>query len=226
MPLWWVNGYIPEVLVAAVHDGNRIAFRLQWSDSTEDVEGVRQQAFPDGAAIQFAAAADPPLFAMGAAGELVNLWHWKALWELDRNQFHDVAQAYPNMVGGPYFGPSKGWDAEPLENSAYVPALLLDNPVARRRSTTVEEANAAGFGSYTAQASDEQNVQGHSTWKEGVWRLVFSRELTSSKGRDVVLHPGDKVSIAFAVWNGSATERNGQKTVSIWNTCTIEQAKH
>jgi len=36
------------------------------------------------------------------------------------------------------------------------------------------------------------------------------------------LAPGSKTSVAFALWNGSAGDRNGQKLVSIWHELDLE----
>jgi mono/diheme cytochrome c family protein len=222
MPLWWIKGYIAEAFVKVAHDGQRVAFRLQWKDATRDVGGVQIKSFSDVAAVQFAAGANPPLFAMGAAGDVVNIWHWKALWDEDRKAFQDVGQAFPNMVSYEYLGGQKGWGAPPLEGGSFLPARELANAVARPRTTSVEEATAAGFGTYTAQAPKDQNVVGASSWKDGVWRVAFVRDLKSTSGDEIALIPGGSVSVAFAVWNGSANERNGQKTVSIWNTLKLE----
>jgi mono/diheme cytochrome c family protein len=221
MPLWWHDGYLDAVRVRAVHDGQRVAFRLEWNDPTHDVGGVQISRFSDGAGIELTDQESPPLFAMGAAKEVVNIWHWKALWDEDRKAFQDVAQAFPNMVGGEYFSPERGWNAGALDNSPFIPALNLNNPVARPRQSSIEEANAVGFGTYTAQAPEEQNVEGASSWKDGAWRVTFARSLKGGSNKDVTF--GDKVSAAFAVWDGSVSDRNGQKSVSIWNTLVLEQ---
>jgi DMSO reductase family type II enzyme heme b subunit len=42
------------------------------------------------------------------------------------------------------------------------------------------------------------------------------------KGR-LEFKPGQKINVAFAVWNGQAKDRNGQKMVSIWNEFTLEK---
>jgi hypothetical protein len=36
------------------------------------------------------------------------------------------------------------------------------------------------------------------------------------------LIPGQRYSIAFAVWDGAASDRNGQKLVSIWHDLEVE----
>lgn len=223
MPLWWREGYVDEVRVRAAHDGRRIAFRLEWNDLTRDVEGTRQTTFPDGAAIELTASADPPLFAMGQAGAAVGIWHWKALWDEDRKSFQDVAHAFPRMASDAYFGGSKGWKSDPLDDKTFLPARGLDNPVARPRQTSIEKGVAAGLGSYTALGARAQNVEGTSVWKGGLWRVSFVRDLTAAGASDIAFRPGQKLSVAFAVWNGSAGDRNGQKTVSIWNTLSLEQ---
>ncbi len=223
MPLWWHEGYINAVRVKAVHDGQRLAFLLAWDDATRDVGGIRQQSFPDGAAAQLTANASPPLFAMGAAGKTVNIWHWKALWDEDQKQFQDVATAFPGMVADSYYGSEKGWQSGPLEDAQFRPADAARNPIASpHRTSTVEDANAAGFGSLASQAAEKQNVEGISRWKDGVWRLQLVRDMEASDAGDVPLRAERAVSVAFAVWDGSAGDRNGQKSVSIWNTLNLE----
>jgi len=223
MPLWWHPGYVGAVQVKAVHDGQRLALLLAWDDATRDVEGVRQQSFPDGAAVQLSASQSPPLFAMGAAGEVVNIWHWKALWEEDRQGFHDVATAFPHMTADEYYGSEKGWKSDPLQDSTYRPAARLHNLMAStERKSVIEDANAAGFGTLTSQADERQNVAGASRWEDGLWRLQLIRNLDSPEGSDVALTSGGRYSVAFAVWEGSAGDRNGQKSVSIWNNLRLE----
>ncbi len=223
MPLWWHEGYINAVRVKAAHDGQRLAFRLEWDDATRDAEGIRQQSFPDGAAVQLTANASPPLFAMGAAGEAVNIWHWKALWDEDQKQFQDVATAFPGMVADSYYGSEKGWQSGPLEDARYRPADAARNLIASpHRTSTVEDANAAGFGSLTSQAAEKQNVEGVSRWEDGVWHLQLVRDMEASDAGDVPLRAERAASVAFAIWDGSAGDRNGQKSVSIWNTLILE----
>ncbi len=223
MPLWWNERPVGAVRVKAAHDGNRLAFRLEWEDATRDVEGIRQESFPDGAAVQLSGSADPPLFAMGAPGELVNIWHWKALWSEDQQEFQDVATAFPNMVAGAYYGSQKGWRSQPLEDTQFLPAQAVHNLIASpQRPSVAEDANAAGLGTFTSQAAGKQSVAGASLWKDGMWRLQLTRTIGAPDREDVRLRPGTQASLAFAVWNGGAGDRNGQKNVSIWNTLRLE----
>jgi len=51
--------------------------------------------------------------------------------------------------------------------------------------------------------------------------VVFVRDLECPQRNDVTLAGGSSVSIAFAVWDGSAGDRNGQKSVTIWHRLDI-----
>ncbi len=71
-------GAIDQVSVAALHDGERLAFRLEWDDPTENSEIDDTTAFPDAAAVALPAVEGTPLVTMGLAGAAVNAWYWRA----------------------------------------------------------------------------------------------------------------------------------------------------
>jgi DMSO reductase family type II enzyme heme b subunit len=71
-------GVVEAVQVAAVHDGERIAFRLEWSDPTEDREITDTTVFPDGCGILLPTVQYAPMAIMGAVGMAVNAWYWRA----------------------------------------------------------------------------------------------------------------------------------------------------
>ena len=71
-------GAISSVRVAAVHNGDVLAFRLEWEDPDEDSELLDNDSFPDGAAVALPAAEGAPLVLMGAVGLPVNAWYWRA----------------------------------------------------------------------------------------------------------------------------------------------------
>ena len=77
----WANrkiGAVDSVRVAAIHDGERIAFRLEWDDPTEDCEITDDTPFPDGCGILFPTVQFAPMAVMGAIGMAVNAWYWRA----------------------------------------------------------------------------------------------------------------------------------------------------
>jgi DMSO reductase family type II enzyme heme b subunit len=71
-------GAVSGVEVAAVHDGSLLAFRLEWSDASENRGLDDSTAFADAAAVLLPAAAGAPAFTMGAPGAPVNAWYWRA----------------------------------------------------------------------------------------------------------------------------------------------------
>ena len=71
-------GAVETMQVAAVHDGERIAFRLEWSDQTENREITDTTGFPDGCGVLLPAVQYAPMAVMGAVGMAVNAWYWRA----------------------------------------------------------------------------------------------------------------------------------------------------
>lgn len=79
-----------------------------------------------------------------------------------------------------------------------------------------QELLAAGPG--TTTPFDRTTVTTNATYRDGRWYVVFSRDLTAEEGNRASITMERDVPIAFAVWNGSNTERAGQKAVSEWQT--------
>ncbi len=71
-------GIVSAVDLAVVHNGSEVALRLEWSDSGENREIGDTGEFPDAAAVAFPLVADAPLTTMGAPGQGVNAWYWRA----------------------------------------------------------------------------------------------------------------------------------------------------
>jgi DMSO reductase family type II enzyme heme b subunit len=89
----WVGkqfGVVSGVEVVAVHDGSQLAFRLEWSDASENRGQDDSAAFADAAAVLLPGAAGAPAFTMGAPGAPVNAWYWRA--DEDGHGRHVVAE--------------------------------------------------------------------------------------------------------------------------------------
>ena len=71
-------GVVEAVQVAAVHNGEQIAFRLEWSDPIENREITDAPDFPDCCGILFPTVPYAPMAVMGAVGMAVNAWYWIA----------------------------------------------------------------------------------------------------------------------------------------------------
>jgi hypothetical protein len=206
---------VNSVEVQAVHDGNRIAFRLRWADPQVD-EGGRLNSFSDAAALQFPAkrAEYPPAIMMGDAENPVHILHWRAQYQRDGQHGKPaMAELYPNKVLDMY--PLEFADHGSLQpftdaqRNVFYPGRAEGNPQSFRK-TGVDEILAAGFGS---SAVVQGNSLGEAVWEKGQWTLVITRQLSIEGGS--VLQPGDGNYVGFAIWEGGAGEVGSRKSVTM-----------
>lgn len=225
MPLWWRSDRPEELTVQAVHNGNEIALLLTWYDDTHDQLALRPQDFRDAAAIEFASVDDPPFFAMGARGEFVNIWMWKSERQADLEPaFQDLDKQYPNMGIDAYPNLRRSELEQPTRNaltlesdSVFVTGWGAGNIVSDpTRKSPVEDLHAQGFGSLSARLPIDQRVQATGGFTTGTYRVLFRRALDGHGDHAINFEAGKKVSAAFAIWNGSAGDRDGKKSVTIW----------
>jgi DMSO reductase family type II enzyme heme b subunit len=200
------GGEIATVRVRALHDTSRLYIMLEWKDATQNETVIGHREFADAAAVQFPSVAgvSVPSFCMGDADGTVNIWHWKAAWQRDIDVgFASVIDRYPNTAvdGYPH-----------AEEAVYAPARQLGNPFAQHnRVSPVENLVAGSFGTLTT--ANVQDVDGAGEWRDGRWRVVFSRSLRGSDGYPT-LAIGDWTNVAFAVWDGEREQRDGIKSLS------------
>lgn len=215
-PLWPEPQPIPAVAVIAVHDGKTAAFHLSWRDPSKNGESVRVQEFQDAVAMQFSLNGSTPFLGMGDKDNPVNLWMWRAAWQQEvEGKRPDMKDEYPSMHTDIYLN----------TNELYLTAVAAGNVIARQHTSSVEDANAHGFGTLTSQPMEQQNVSGRGLWFDGAWNVVITRDLDSKDPNDVKFAPGATVPVAFAVWNGEQRDRNGRKVVSNWLKVTVESAQ-
>jgi cytochrome b558/566 subunit A len=221
-----LDAKVRSVTARALQNDSQIAVLVEWSDESQDDRPVAVQDFRDAVALQFPLVQGQPYFCMGQQGGDVNIWHWKADWQADLNARQDMDSTYPDMYVDEYTfaDPAKGVSAGVGDYSDpnYVTALAAGNLFASPvHLSPVEDLIAGGFGSLTAQAAEAQNVQGFGSWADGKWQVIFTRDLQSPEAEDITFAPGKAYSLAFAVWDGSNEERNGQKSTSQWVTLQL-----
>ena len=85
-----------------------------------------------------------------------------------------------------------------------------------------ENIVAGGIGTVQRKAPDE--LESKSAREGAAWKVVFARPLTNGQAQSgVALKPGQRTSIAVAVWDGSAGERAGIKAFSrTWREIELE----
>jgi len=238
-PLWWTEDRIEGVVIQALHNDTDLALRFSWLDPTVDERGVRHDEFRDAVAVQFALSSDPPFY-MGSAGEHggVNIWMWKA----DRqkniaNGYQDVDAAFPNRAVDMY--PEQDYhlvdmtvtewprDVITKHSPEFVTAWGAGNLVANPQLTTpVECLVARGPGTLAGKPANVQIVEGQAVYERGVWYVQMQRSLDlpheHGERDERVFRSGDYLPVSFAIWNGSAGDRDGKKNISIWQKLVIE----
>jgi mono/diheme cytochrome c family protein len=230
MPLWWRSERPEEVTVRALHDGKTLAVLMVWHDETNDNTALRPQDFRDAAAVQFSPTADPPFFAMGAAGAPVNIWMWKSERQADLDlAYQDVERAYPNIGIDSYPNLMRSAVEQPSRHAltlqsdpTFVTGWGAGNIVSDpQRKSAVEDLTAQGFGTLRARPRIDQKIDARGVYGQGSYEVMFRRELSPTGEGAVALRPGSTVPVAFAVWNGSAGDRDGKKSVTIWQDLKI-----
>lgn len=242
MPLWWREERPETIEVRTVHDEKDLYVRLSWSDGTHNDEQLISQGFRDGAAVEVASGETPPSFAMGAKGSSdIRIWHWKADRQADVAGRRDVHTAHPDMYVttfpvlekdksasesmGVDFGGLRDATKKEAQKSdkTFLTGIGAGNPVSQFSGCPVESLTSHGLGTLDPRPISDQGVDAKGVWDKGNYSVVFRRPLQQSGDHALTLKAGDKIFIAFAVWDGSAGDRNGQKNVTIWQCLQIEK---
>ena len=71
-------GAVRFLKVQSAHNGKDIAFRLEWSDESENRDHGDGSVFPDAAGVLFPLNGKAPLETMGSPKAPVNAWYWRA----------------------------------------------------------------------------------------------------------------------------------------------------
>lgn len=226
-PLWWRSYTPPDLQVQALHDGKSLALRLTWQDSTPNEQAVRPRDFEDMAAAQLFKGTPEPFLGMGTTDKPVDVWLWNPSGQAQPADFADVDTVYPNLAVDmyPFELPGNGprAHAPTRQPRQFMTARAAGNPRADpERGFTGSSLKAKGFGSATMRPRLSQNVSARGAWQDGRWTVVLRRPLQPAGADGVALTPGDKLSIAFAIWDGAAGDRNGQKLVSVWQDLEVK----
>jgi dimethylsulfide dehydrogenase subunit gamma/complex iron-sulfur molybdoenzyme family reductase subunit gamma len=193
----WGKASVPEVTVAAFHNGERIFFRLRWRDATEN-RAIGPDAFTDACAVMLPLVEEPqPNTIMMGFLEGANIWAWKAA--RDARVWGTVREATERPYTDYYY---------PLEEREVFP--IAAQPV----ESAVEDLVARGVGTLTPRA--HQRVRGRGFWKDGMWTVILTRAVAAQQEGEATLPLGKARAVAFAVWDGAKGDRGARKSITGW----------
>jgi DMSO reductase family type II enzyme heme b subunit len=230
-PLWWRTDVNPDLQVQATQDGKTLSIRLTWIDKTPNLESLHSESFKDAVALEIYRGPAEPFLGMGSAESPVDVWFWDA----DRqNELAAIEQSHPNAVADVFpFHEAAVASADlsrPAGRMASQPPIAL--PARSVGNQIVPPANgsggsalhAAGPRTLTFRMPTSQIVQAQGDWTNQRWSVVMTRPMAVASAEDgISLEAGSQASIAFAVWDGSHQDRNGQKSITIWQDLEIEK---
>jgi hypothetical protein len=208
-----------------------MAVRLSWEDTQSDGHAASSDAFEDAVAMQFYRGVAEPFLGMGDPESPVDVWFWDA--DRQGNPLA-VEQLYPNVVVDVYpFSETVPVSAEIDREGARtahqpdisLPARASGNQIVPPGSESGGTSLVGGGpGSSTFRLPTSQLVHAVGEWRDGRWVIVMQRPLAvPSESDGITLAPSDRASVAFAIWDGAADDRDGKKSITIWQDLILEQ---
>ena len=199
---------VKSLKVRGVHNNKQIAFLLEYADPTQDPA--------DAAALEFMVGDKKAHFAHGqpmaqVEGGPVNIWYW-------RNDTPGAADMTAKGFGTLKKEAQQDVQAKGVWKDEKTKIKFKERKVSLRKD---DKGNMVKNPKTGDPVVDEETkvVEQEAT---GVWRVVFTRALTTTDKEDVQIQPGTFPNIAFAVWDGKklesgdVKESGSQKAVSSW----------
>lgn len=194
-----------SVTLRAVNTQEKIYIRVDWRDGSQDDKPISLDAFSDAVALEFPAQASvsTPSICMGQADGAVNIWHWRAILQEEGRPTWRASR--PNL-----YVDDDLWQR--IEPDLAYPAYYVGNPISGAIGGPVTDLTSQAFG--TLAPTETQLTRGAGAWEDGVWSVVFERDLRVSADDEAALGGGVTTDMAVAVWDGARGDRDGQKAVS------------
>ena len=199
---------VKSVKVRGVHNNKQIAFMVEYADPTQDPA--------DAAALEFMVGDKTAHFAHGqprgqVEGGPVNIWYWR----------NDAPAAVDMSAQG--FGTLK----KQAQQDVQAKGVWKDEKtkIKFKERKLIPRKDAKGEPAKDSKTGDplfDEETKVVEQEVSGVWRVVFTRALTTTDKEDVQIQTGTFPNIAFAVWDGKKLESGdlkesgSQKAVSSW----------
>ncbi len=214
-----MEGLAKQIRIRALCDGRSLAFRLDWSDASEDSVRIPSR-FSDACAVQLPAVLSPDLPApqMGEKGRVVQISYWSAAGQAAVDGRPDDLKAfYPNAHVDHYPFDAPGLEKSPDDRERmrlrYAPARAVGNPAAGPAKKAVQDLVAQGPG--TLSPAPVVMSDGRGRRVAAGWSVVLLRPLPEG------FAPGSRTHASFAVWNGSEEDAGSRKLWVPWTPLVL-----
>ena len=199
---------VKSVKVRGIHNNKQIAFMMEYADPSQDPA--------DAAALEFMVGDKKTHFAHGqpmgqVEGGPVNIWYW-------RNDTPGAADMTAHGFGTLKKQAQQDVQAKGVWKDEQTKIKFKERKIVLRKDAKGDAVKDPKTGDPLFDEETkvvEQEVS-------GVWRVVFTRSLTTTDKEDVQIQPGTFPNIAFAVWDGKklesgdVKESGSQKAISSW----------
>src|SRR5713101_1429614 len=205
---------VKSIKVRGVHNTKQIAFLLEYADPTQDPA--------DAAALEFMVGDKKAHFAHGqpmaqVEGGPVNIWYWR----------NDTPGAADMSAKG--FGTLKKKDQQDVQAKGVWKADKMKVKHKERKIVLRKDAKGEPVKNpKTGEPLFDEETKVVEDDVTGVWRVVFTRALTTTDPNDAQFQMGTFPNIAFAVWDGQkldsgdVKESGSQKAISSWWYFNVE----
>jgi DMSO reductase family type II enzyme heme b subunit len=199
---------VKSVKVRGVHNNKQIALMVEYADPTQDPA--------DAAALEFMVGDKKAHFAHGqpmgqVEGGPVNIWYWRndAPADLDMS-----AQGFGTL--------KKQAQQDVQAKGVWTDEKTTIRFKERKQSLRKDPKGDVVKDPKTGNPVVDEETKVVEQEVSGVWRVVFTRALTTTDKEDVQIQTGTFPNVAFAVWDGKKLESGdlkesgSQKAISSW----------
>ncbi len=192
----WQNHAIDLIRIRSVYNDKEVGFLLEWNDRFKNVKHLA----PGKPAEQSKEGSYPKVDA-----QMIGKWSYRDA----------VALQFPVQVPDgpdrPYF--YRGEPGKPVNiwkwNADWQEA---------KKGLSVQEQNGAGYkAEVKSQPEESQEVKGKGIFKDGQWKVIVVRSLTTSdSAHDIQFVRGKLIPVALHAWDGANGEVGRKSSISSW----------
>lgn len=221
----WQNHSVDMLTVKALHNGQEVAFLLEWDDPHKDVTHVVGPEDDRGLNGTYA---DWEVYGPKAETPERPLPSYRDAVALQLPRAIPEGPSKPHFLWGRASDPVNlwMWKADLQEESGSERAVEQ----MRARGHLVERGEAAEGKTITERMDallapyppEQQNVWGQGSWEKGTWKVVMKRALDTGNPQDTLMETGKLIPISFQAWDGSNGEQGLMMSISSWHFLRLE----